>query len=60
MPCLVRTTPSDAVTKWAFDPLYATAFTDGAQRRRDSYGVEIESLSICRRLGTAASALRTF
>eukprot|EP00941_MAST-03F_sp_MAST-3F-sp1_P003106 g3106.t1 len=37
-------------THWVFDPAVTEAYDGDVQRSADSYGVEIESLAICRRV----------
>lgn len=57
-PCIVETSNDEFPTHWGFDPITTTA-VDGAGnvRASDSYGIEIETLSICRRMETTTNAL---
>ena len=56
-PCLLASSPRDQVTTWAFDPVRVSAESGGVQRSSDSFGLEIESLTLCRRIGTTSTAL---
>eukprot|EP00968_Pinguiococcus_pyrenoidosus_P017237 scaffold1697_cov308-Pinguiococcus_pyrenoidosus.AAC.1 len=57
-PCLVASSTDSAVSAWGLNPVTTEAFNDGVRRSRDSYGVEIEKMSVCRRIQTVEAALR--
>jgi len=56
--CVKTPSPTQYVSDWGFDPVSSEAYSGGLARTKDSYGVEIESLTMCRRMQTAANALR--
>ena len=56
--CFKQSSDLNTVTKWAFDPVRTSAYMGNVRRPEDSYGVELETLTICRRMQTATSALR--
>jgi hypothetical protein len=58
--CIAQTSATDEVDLWGFDPVSTTAIShSGREIAKGSYGVEIESLTICRRMQTTTSALRS-
>ena len=57
-PCFTDESSVSRPTHWGFDPVRTTSVdSNGNVRNDDSYGVEIESLALCRRMTSSTSAL---
>lgn len=56
--CIRQPSEKSTVEKWGFDPVSTSAYNGGLRRSKDSYGVEIESMTLCRRMQSTTSALR--
>ena len=55
--CVAETSKTGRTNVWGFDPVTTEGWLAGRKVPSDSFGVEIETLSICRRMTTTAKAL---
>eukprot|EP00941_MAST-03F_sp_MAST-3F-sp1_P003154 g3154.t1 len=56
--CITAVSDADSTTHWALDPALTSAHDGDVERASDTYGVDIESLTICRRVSESEYGLR--